>query len=200
MRRKPLERRWDADEVEKIKRVPWDKAEGKKDDDGQEDVFRPGGAFERLPETLQEQEKKEIREELNMPKSFNSRREDYDQHGYTRGCPGCRALLTGTTRQKHSAQCRNRMMGEMRDDERVKTAKRRREEFLEKVTVGAGPGDKMTKEDLEKVTVEFLKKAAEDDEKQDMVVDGGGAVRAAPSTGVARRLRHLSREVGLRVG
>ena len=76
---------------------------------------------------MQPSEKEVVREELNAPKAFHTKKEDYDEHGYTRGCIGCRALLTGTSRQKHSPQCRQRMEKEMGDLERVKAAKRRRE-------------------------------------------------------------------------
>ena len=57
-------------------------------------------------EAMKQEEKQAIREELSMPKSLHTKKEDYDEHGYTRGCPGCRALLTGTTKQKHTTQCR----------------------------------------------------------------------------------------------
>ena len=82
-----------------------------------------------------QQEKRAIKEELNQPKAFHTKREDCDTYCYSRGCPGCRALLTGTNKQKHAPQCRQRVEREMGDLKRVKAAKRRREEFLEKVTV-----------------------------------------------------------------
>ena len=81
------------------------------------------------------EEKQAVREELSMPKSFHTKKEDYDERGYTRGCLGCRVLLMGTTKQKHMIQCRQMMEKEMGDQERVKAAKRRREEFLEKVMI-----------------------------------------------------------------
>ena len=82
-----------------------------------------------------QQEKRAIKEELNQPKAFHTKREDCAKYCYSRGCPGCRALLTGTNKQKHAPQCRQRVEREMGDLKRVKAAKRRREEFLEKVTV-----------------------------------------------------------------
>ena len=100
-----------------------------------------------------QQEKQTIKEELKQPYAFHTKREDYEKHGYNRGCPGCRALLTGTTKQKHTPQCTQRMDKEMGKLERVKNAKWRREEFLEKVTVpadcdigGQDPASKSKKE------------------------------------------------------
>ena len=132
VRRRPVEERWSAEAVEKIKGVQ-EKAGEKKEDD----VMHPGGDFERLPERMPEDEEKRAKEEIVVPRAFHTKREDYERHGYTRGCPGCRALLTGTTRQKHSAQCRTRMENEMKDDDRVKAAKGRRDEFFDKVAVPA---------------------------------------------------------------
>jgi hypothetical protein len=141
VRRRPVEERWSAAEIEQIKGVPWERrglpAEG--------DVLDPRGGIERLPEVLPETEKEEIKNELVMPRSFYTKRDDYEKHGYTRGCPGCRALLTGKSTQKHSVQCRERMAKEMHDDERVKTAKRKRDEFLEKISV---PGERQDKGQL----------------------------------------------------
>ena len=65
--------------------------------------------LERLPEELLKQEKQAIKEELKQPYAFHTKREDYENYGYSRGCPGCPALLTGTTKQKHTPQCRQRM-------------------------------------------------------------------------------------------
>jgi hypothetical protein len=134
VRRRPEEFRWNAAEVDKVKGVPWDRHVNKKGDE----VVEPGGGMVMMPAELQEQEKQAVREELSIPKAFHTSKEDYDKYGYSRGCPGCRALLTGTTRQKHTAQCRQRMEKEMGDLDRVKAAKRRREEFLTKVMVPSG--------------------------------------------------------------
>jgi len=215
VRRRPVEDRWSAEAVEKIRGVPWEKAEEKKE----AEVIDPGGALERVPEPMLEQEKRDVREELRAPKSFGSKREDYERHGYTRGCQGCRALLTGTTRQQHSVQCRSRMMEALKDDARVKAAKRRREEFLEKVTVRATPGaggevqvtgkddgkqgmdaakrsrmqeieeQAMQTDDIEKLGplyTEYMELEAASEALKGVDEDGGGAVRATPSAGAAQ--------------
>ena len=78
-----------------------------------------------------------------------------------------RALLTGTTKQKHTPQCRHRMEKDMGELERVKNAKRRREEFLEKVTV---PADgEVADEDSVKKTSKNYDIKIDDDE---MTLDG----------------------------
>ena len=101
VRRRPEELRWRADEIEKIKGLPWNHEGEKKEGE----VVR----LERLPEELLKQEKLAIKEELKQPYAFHTKREDYEKYGYSRGCPGCWALLTGTTKQKHTPQCRQRM-------------------------------------------------------------------------------------------
>ena len=72
----------------KIKGLPWDH-EGEKREG---EVVK----LERLPEEFMQQETQAIIEELNQPKAFHTKREDYEKCGYSRTCPGCRALLTGT--------------------------------------------------------------------------------------------------------
>ena len=129
VRRRPEELRWRAEEIKKIKGLPWDHEGEKKEGE----VVK----MERLPEELMQQEKQTIKEELKQPHEFHTKPEDYEKHGNHRGGPGCWALLTGTTKQKHTPQCTQRMEKEMGELERVKNAKRRREEFLEKVAVPA---------------------------------------------------------------
>ena len=91
-----------------------------------------------------------------------------------------RALLTGTTKQKHTPQYRHRMEKDMGELERVKNAKRRREEFLEKVTV---PADgEVADEDSVKKTSKNYDIKIDDDE---MTLDG--ELPAAASTNPSER-------------
>lgn len=128
--RRPEEMRWNAEEIE-----PWDRKSEKADDE----VVHPRG-IERMPEEILQEEKRAVTGELNLPKSFHTKRGDDEGHGYTRGCPGCRALFTGTSRQKHTIQCRSRVESEMGSHRRVKATKRRPEDFLDKVMARAGEG------------------------------------------------------------
>ena len=37
------------------------------------------------------------------------KKEDFLVHGFTEGCPGCQAIIVGTTARGHSEACRSRM-------------------------------------------------------------------------------------------
>ena len=126
--RRPEELRWRAEEIKKIKGLPWD----------------------------HEGEKKEVAQ-------------DYEKHGNNRGCPGCRVLLTGTTKQKHTPQCTQRMDKEMGELEREKNAKRRREEFLEKVAV-PGDGEVFDKDSANKTSKNYDIKINDDEMTLDVRV------------------------------
>ena len=95
-----------------------------RDDDQDVDGQAPGGGVLRLDGggVLDEEQRK-------IPRIVPPRA-DYQKHGFTQRCPGCRAMLLGTSRQKHSEACRLRMATEMADEEKVRTAKRRRQEFM----------------------------------------------------------------------
>ena len=71
MRRRPEELKWRAEEIERIKELPWDH-EGK--------VVK----LERLPEELMQQDKQTIKEELKQQYAFHTKREDYKKYGYSR--------------------------------------------------------------------------------------------------------------------
>ena len=64
-----------------------------------------------------------------IPRDFYIRRADAEQHGYTRGCPGCSSWFRGLGRQPHSAACRERFRALLADDERVRSATAKRVEF-----------------------------------------------------------------------
>ena len=113
--------------MESVVGVPWRRSDDDANVDGEAfsgKVIKPGGETTNQDEAL----------DANVPRSFKSKRDDYEEHGYTRGCSGCRALLTGTTKQMHSDACRRRMEKEMLNDERVKAAKKRKRDFNQKVT------------------------------------------------------------------
>lgn len=42
------------------------------------------------------------------------KRDDFLNHGYMEGCPGCQAALSGTSRQGHSEGCRSRVESAIR--------------------------------------------------------------------------------------
>ena len=81
---------------------------------------------------MEEGEQEILREVLRMgpPRTFRLKPKDFEEHGYTRDCPGCKALLRGTAAQKHSVSCRTRMEEQLHDDDRVKRARARKEDFI----------------------------------------------------------------------
>lgn len=50
-----------------------------------------------------------VHEEERKHYRVQVRREDFLNHGFTQGCPGCQATLSGMPHQTHSEQCRRRM-------------------------------------------------------------------------------------------
>ena len=162
----------------------------KHDDDEKDGEAMKGGIIKLDEGVMEEAEKKTTREiaDIVPPKAFHTKKDDYDKYGYTRGCVGRRALLTGTTRQKHSAVCRLRMEKEMIDLERVMVAKRRREEFLEKVLSAEAANNKAKEvepksEGLEKMDLEaeFAKVFGE---------NAGDVVATPAPDGAAAAARH----------
>ena len=56
---------------------------------------------------------------------------DAENHGYTRGCPGCGSWFRGVGKQPHTAECRERFRKLMSDDARVQMANQKRQRFAE---------------------------------------------------------------------
>ena len=56
-------------------------------------------------------------------------KEDFEKYGYSTKCSGCAAMLKGTAHQAHSEACRKRIEVEMKDEVKVKDAKRKMDEF-----------------------------------------------------------------------
>ena len=133
MQKKPLGQRLHEKNLSMIGGVPWKMSAKDDEADGEEmkgDVIRPEGSME-------EPEKEMLREVLKQapPKSFRTQKKDYEEHVYSRSCVGCKALRTGSAwLQRNSEACRKRMEGEMKDLEKAKNAKRRREDFVGKPT------------------------------------------------------------------
>ena len=66
------------------------------------------------------------------PREFYISKADAEKHGYTRGCGGCSSWFRGLGRQPHTEECRKRFENLMKDEAKVKNAKRRMEEYEEK--------------------------------------------------------------------
>lgn len=60
-------------------------------------------------------------------------KQDLEKFGCTAGCPGCRASLSGKSGQGHSEDCRLGLERALAGDLQAQTARRRENEYLEKV-------------------------------------------------------------------
>ena len=72
-----------------------------------------------------------------VPRRMYFKKADFEVHGYTPGCVGCRSILQGKTRQGHSETCRARMEKLFDNTERFLVARKREQDFLEKAVKAA---------------------------------------------------------------
>jgi len=130
VRKKPAEDRWDQKHMDMIGGTPWRTQPEVEDADGERlpTELRPEKA-ERL---ATEEEKEDMTKEM-APKGFTISKADLDNHGYSKGCLGCAAVLRGNRAQMHKAACRRRLEIAMRDQDKVKVAKKKMDEYLAKV-------------------------------------------------------------------
>jgi len=64
-----------------------------------------------------------------MPRRMKLRQEDFIDHGYTIGCPGCESIqLESNVRRGHNEECRSRMEKELSKSDRAVRAKDRIDE------------------------------------------------------------------------
>ena len=64
-----------------------------------------------------------------LPRRMKLRQEDFIDHGYTIGCPGCESIQLGSNvRRGHSEECRSRMERELINSDRAVRAKDRIDE------------------------------------------------------------------------
>mgnify|MGYP000494412225 CR=1 FL=1 len=52
-----------------------------------------------------------IETKSKVPREFYIKKEDLEEHGYTRGCGGCSSVFRGLARQPHNDVCRERLRG-----------------------------------------------------------------------------------------
>ena len=128
VQRRPLDERWGPESAKMIGGIPWRVNESDPNVDGEKMEWQ---VTEAKGELMMEDEKP-ILDEMVVPRAFSIKVSDFQQHGYTKNCPGCKALLKATTRQRHSLGCRNRMEEALSGDERITRAKKRRAEFVDR--------------------------------------------------------------------
>ena len=95
-------------------------------------MYKPAHGELRVMDEAEKEIMKEVFKEA-VPRTFMLKQEDFETHGYSAGCPGCAALLRGTSKQKHTQECRDRMMRNNAEDDRVKRAHSRRQECAKSV-------------------------------------------------------------------
>ena len=125
MRRRPIEERWSAENLELVGGVPWRMSEADKNADGEALKLEVPEAVRMAPEEERAEE-----EELVVPRNVYLKKADFEVHGYSKDCKGCKSVLRGTARMPHSAECRKRMMEAMAGDERIQRAEDRINEFF----------------------------------------------------------------------
>ena len=127
MMRRPEEERWHVENLQLVGGVPWRTSEEDKNADGE-------ALSREVPEAvrMEPEDEKGEEEELVVPRNIYLKKSDFEQHGYSKDCKGCRAVLRGAARTPHTAECRKRMMTAMAGDDRVRRAEERMNEFLEK--------------------------------------------------------------------
>jgi hypothetical protein len=106
VQRKPVGDRWDPTTSDLVKHVPWRTS----DEDPKVDGEKPE-VVKLTPDG--EQLQREVMRET-VPRKVAIAKQDLEEFGYTAKCPGCLAVLRGTTRQGHSQDCRRRMQEELK--------------------------------------------------------------------------------------
>ena len=74
-----------------------------------------------------------VPEEQSMPRHVYLTKSDFDEHGCSSDCLGCRSILKGIRRQGHSEAWRQRMQKALEGTDRLERAKAREHEFDEEV-------------------------------------------------------------------
>ena len=111
-----------------------------------------------------------------VPRGFSIRKQDVRDHRATKGCPGCDAMLQGKSKQMHSEKCRKRFKELLKDEERVKSAKERMDDFISKMVKERCEGHKRDREEGEESKPEETKRRG-----------GGGGGKSAEKKGRKQR-------------
>ena len=98
-----------------------------------------------------------------MPRRVYLNKNDFEEHGYSSGCPGCRSILKGIRRQGHSEACRQRIQKALEGTERLERARTRENEFFEEV---------LRREDKKRMLAEKLPKEADEGAPPTQRVEG----------------------------
>jgi hypothetical protein len=95
VKRLPVERRWNVENLEWVNRVPWNKYKDARDADGD---MPEGVPAREIPESSGTGNPIVIETRRKVPREFYIKQEDAEKHGYTRGCAGCSSWFKGLGR------------------------------------------------------------------------------------------------------
>jgi hypothetical protein len=125
IRRKPEGERWSRENMGRIGGVPW-KMTKESEGDGEE--------LKNEVTIMDKDYRERTREEEHeaVPRKVYISKDDLEIHGYTVGCPGCKSVLRGTTRQGHTEGCRRRVEKELEGTEKAMRAKKKVNEYVDK--------------------------------------------------------------------
>ena len=133
VRRIPLEDRWGEDNINWVKRPPWNQYKGDENADGEVPEEYLVTVDQQLSNSTSN---KVIYVQSRVPKDFSITMQDGKKYGFTKGCPGCSSYFRGT-KQSHNSACRQRFRSLFMEDAkrrlRVTDAEKRRKEFEEKI-------------------------------------------------------------------
>ena len=114
-----------------VRRTMWNRFQGDEQADGE---IPEGKAVESPPQEMKIDQAPQgltIVTKRQVPKEFYITKQDSENHGYTRGCPGFGSWFRGVGKQPHMAECREKFRKLMSDDARVQLANQKRQRFAE---------------------------------------------------------------------
>ena len=151
VKRKVEEQRWDITLIKDMKGTP------AKPDPASSGIEIPVRIC--LPKETDEEEEQEWRKPRreDKPRRTYLKKEDFEVHGYTEGCKGCRWIQTGIGQPGHDETCRKRMEDNLRKEEHPRF-QRANDARSSHVDDQAEDYKRMTDEELAKATEDYLQK------------------------------------------
>ena len=120
VRRVGAHRRWDREGLEQVRGLPWqwDPAEG--------DIHKELKVRWLVEEEIQSGQAKMTEDSCRVYR-LRLKKQDFVAHGFTEGCPGCQAIIAGTTAKGHTEACRSRMESALKTTEDGRQRRERQE-------------------------------------------------------------------------
>ena len=144
VKRKPAAQRYNKEELNKVRGVPWRPTVNADDP-----IPRVHVAIPLREEEVDVPDQPRARQEAEGPQQprrlYIRANVELTRHGYTRGCPGCEAVIHGRRPLGHTEACRRRIETAMAQDEaerkRVEAALKRQEDFRAGMAGGKRRGE-----------------------------------------------------------